>query len=83
MSTACSCSRSIGRRKNGRAGPRRSPSLGAFLAWIAGLLESGNVVLDIDPMTGLLNDMRLKEPPSTHFHDEARVLLGAAGPYRD
>lgn len=58
-----------------------APSLGGFLEWIAGLLESGNFILDTDPETGRLSDMRLKEPESTHFHDEARVLLGAAGPY--
>ena len=58
-----------------------APSLGAFLQWLAGLLESGNFRLDAVPGTPALRDFRLKDPPSDHFHDGARDLLGAPGPY--
>lgn len=58
-----------------------APSLGRFLEWIADLLESGNVRLDAEPGTRRLRDFRLKSPPSDHFHDGARELLGAPGPY--
>lgn len=56
-------------------------SLGQFLAWIADLLESGNFRLDVEPGEALLRDFRLKDPPVDHFHDGARALLGASGPY--
>lgn len=58
-----------------------APSLGGFLEWIAGLLESGNFRLDDEPGSPRLRDFRLKDPPSDHFHDGARDLLGAPGPY--
>lgn len=56
-------------------------SLGKFLAWIADLLESGNFRLDVEPGETVLRDFRLKSPPSDHFHDGARALLGAPSPY--
>lgn len=56
-------------------------SLGRFLQWIAGLLESGNVRLDAAPGEQLLRRFRLKDPPVDHFHDGLRTLLGAPGPF--
>lgn len=54
-----------------------APSLGAFLEWIAGLLESGNFRLAADPGEQVLRAFRLKDPRSDHFHDGARKILGA------
>ena len=54
-------------------------SLGKFLEWIAGLLESGNFRLDDDGKQRL-RQFRLKSPESYGFHDGARKLLGAPGP---
>lgn len=55
-------------------------SLGAFLSWIADLLESGNFSFG-DEQQQSLREFQLKSPPDTHFHDGARKLLGAPGPY--
>jgi len=55
-------------------------SLGTFLEWIAGLLESGNFRLDAKAGERVLRQFRLKDPPSDDFHDGARILLGAPGP---
>lgn len=56
-------------------------SLGRFLDWVAGLLENGNFelvpVADEEP----LQSFQLKEPSTDHFHDGARALIGAPGPY--
>ena len=54
-------------------------SLGNFLEWIADLLESGNFRLEAEPRERVLRRFRLKDPPSDHFHDGARILLGAPG----
>jgi cell wall assembly regulator SMI1 len=56
-------------------------SLGQFLDWVAGLLESGN--FELVPVEGEepLHSFQLKEPSTDHFHDGARVLLGTPGPY--
>lgn len=56
-------------------------SLGQFLNWIAGLLESGN--FELEPSSGdqMLPNFRLKQPSTDHFHDGARILLGAPEPY--
>ncbi|MCL6699609.1 SMI1/KNR4 family protein [Sphingomonas sp. NSE70-1] len=56
-------------------------SLGKFLEWIASLLESGNFRLEAEPGEQVLREFRLKNPPSDHFHDGARKLLGAPGPF--
>jgi len=56
-------------------------SLGRFLEWVADLLEGGNFRLDVETGVPLLRDFRLLEPPSDHFHDGARTLLGAPSPY--
>ena len=56
-------------------------SLGKFLEWIAGLLESGNFRLDAQAGEPMLRQFRLKDPPSDGFHDGARQLLGAPGPF--
>lgn len=56
-------------------------SLGKFLEWIAGLLESGNFKLQAEPGKRLLRQFRLKNPSASEFHDGARALLGAPGPY--
>lgn len=56
-------------------------SLGQFLDWIATLLESGNFRLDIDADEEVLRQFRLKHPPTDHFHEGARVLLGAPGQF--
>lgn len=55
-------------------------SLGKFLEWIAGLLGSGNFRLEAaeEPV---LRRFRLKAPPSNGFHEGARSLLGAPGPF--
>ncbi len=55
-------------------------SLGKFLEWIAGLLEGGNFRLDGEGEEKL-RLFRLKEPPEDHFHEGARILLGAPGPF--
>lgn len=52
-------------------------SLGKFLAWIAGLLESGNYRLKSTTDEVVLRQFRLKQPPEDHFHKGARRLLGA------
>lgn len=61
--------------------PVLAESLGKFLEWIAGLLESGNFRLESQPGETVLRKFRLKNPPSAEFHDGARLLLGAPGPY--
>ena len=55
-------------------------SLGKFLEWIAGLLESGNFRLD-ETGEQRLRLFRLKTPPVEHFHEGARILLGAPGQF--
>lgn len=52
-------------------------SLGNFLEWIAGLLESDNFRLKAVGGEVVLRQFRLKQPPSDHFHQGARILLGA------
>ena len=56
-------------------------SLGKFLGWIAGLLEGGNFKLDAQEGVQRLRLFRLKTPPAEHFHEGARALLGAPGPF--
>lgn len=56
-------------------------SLGQFLGWIARLLESGNYRLHAAPEEQVLRQFRLKDPPTDHFHDGARLLLNAPGPF--
>lgn len=56
-------------------------SLGKFLDWIARLLESGNFRLETAPHEVVLRQFRLKQPPSDHFHEGARLLLGAPGQF--
>lgn len=56
-------------------------SLGAFLSWIADSLESGNVRLTVEPGETVLHNFQLRDPADDHFHDGARILLGAPGPY--
>lgn len=56
-------------------------SLGGFLGWIADLLESGNYRLTTAAGEQRLRDFALRDPPVDHFHDGARKLLGAPGPY--
>lgn len=56
-------------------------SLGKFLEWIAGLLESGNCRLEVAADEEILRQFRLKQPPSDHFHEGARILLGAPGQF--
>lgn len=58
-----------------------APSLGGFLNWIGGLLESGNVRLKAAPGERVLREFRLKVPPVDDFHEGARALLGAPGPF--
>lgn len=58
-----------------------APSLGTFLAWIADLLEGGNFRLGIEPGETVLREFRLKWPQADHFHEGARELLGAPGPF--
>ena len=52
-------------------------SLGTFLQWILGLLESGNFRLGLAEGEIVLRKFRLKQPAVDHFHEGARVLLGA------
>lgn len=54
-----------------------APSLGAFLAWIANLLESANFRLGPEPGHVMIREFRLKTPPTDYFPDGARKLLGA------
>lgn len=56
-------------------------SLGKFLGWIADLLESGNFRLEAESGERVLRQFRLNNPPSDHFHEGARMLLGAPGAY--
>ena len=56
-------------------------SLGRFLAWIAGLLESGNFRFQVGGGETVLRPFRLKTPAVDHFHEGARSLLGAPGPF--
>lgn len=56
-------------------------SLGRFLSWIADLLESGNFRLKVGAGEARLRAFALRDPPSDHFHEGARKLLGAPGPY--
>ena len=56
-----------------------APSLGAFLEWIADLLESGNFRLTAAPGKIVLRQFRLKQPQSDDFSEGARLLLGAPG----
>ncbi len=56
-------------------------SLGQFFAWIAGLLESGNFRLRAAAGEVVLREFRLKEPATDHFHEGARILLGAPGQF--
>ena len=58
-----------------------APSLGRFLEWIADLLESGNFRFDAVTGEQILRLFRLKDPAEDHFHEGARKLLGAPGPY--
>jgi cell wall assembly regulator SMI1 len=54
-------------------------SLGTFLEWIAGLLESGNFRLVAGTGETALRQFRLRTPAEDSFHDGARRLLGAPG----
>lgn len=56
-------------------------SLGQFLEWLADLLESGNFRLGPSEDEGMLRQFRLKQPPSNHFHEGARILLNAPGQF--
>lgn len=56
-------------------------SLGQFLDWVAGLLESGNFRLEAAADEEVLRRFRLKEPSTNHFHEGARILLGAPGQF--
>lgn len=56
-------------------------SLGQFLNWVAGLLESGNFRLRTAADEVVLRQFRLKEPRVDHFHEGARILLGAPGQF--
>jgi cell wall assembly regulator SMI1 len=56
-------------------------SLGKFLDWIAGLLESGNFRLKAAAGEVVLREFRLKQPATDHFHEGARILLGAPGQF--
>ena len=56
-------------------------SLGRFLSWVAGLLESGNFRLEASAGEEVLRKFRLKQPPTDHFHEGARILLGAPGQF--
>ena len=56
-------------------------SLGGFLAWIADLLEAGNFRFDVKAGETVLRQFRLKTPSVDDFHDGARDLLGAPGPF--
>ena len=52
-------------------------SLGQFLEWVAGLLESGNFRSQTAKDEVVLRQFRLKQPLSGHFHEGARILLSA------
>lgn len=52
-------------------------SLGQFLDWVARLLESGNFRLKTAADEVVLRQFRLKQPQVDHFHEGARILLGA------
>jgi cell wall assembly regulator SMI1 len=56
-------------------------SLGKFIGWIADLLEGGNYRLTTENGEQRLRDFALRDPPVDHFHDGARKLSGAPGPY--
>ena len=57
-------------------------SLGGFLEWIAVLLEGGNFRLEArKEELPLLRLFRLKSPLANDFHDGARIMLGAPGPF--
>lgn len=56
-------------------------SLGGFLSWLADLLEAGNFRLDDVPGEQRLRLFRLKSPATDDFHEGARRLLGAPGPF--
>lgn len=56
-------------------------SLGTFLEWIAGLLESGNFRVETRLEERVLRQFRLKVPPTDSFHEGARALIGAPGPF--
>lgn len=56
-------------------------SLGKFFEWIAGLLEGGNFRLQAAENEVVLRQFRLKQPPADHFHEGARILLGAPGQF--
>jgi cell wall assembly regulator SMI1 len=56
-------------------------SLGQFLSWTADLLEGGNFRLNTKEGEVVLRQFRLKQPPSDHFHEGARILLGAPGQF--
>ncbi len=58
-----------------------APSLGAFLRWIAGLLEAGNFRLDVAPGEQVLRAFRLKQPAVDGFAQGARILVGAPGQF--
>jgi cell wall assembly regulator SMI1 len=55
-------------------------SLGGFLQLLAELLESGNFRLEPESEAPELCSFLLKAPPSDHFHDGIRELLGIPGP---
>lgn len=57
-------------------------SLGQFLSWIANLLENGNFRLRVAPNEVVLRQFRLKQPATDHFHEGARILLGAPGQFK-
>lgn len=56
-------------------------SLGHFLDWVAKLLEGGNFRLSGAADEVVLRQFRLKEPRVDHFHEGARRILGAPGPF--
>ena len=56
-------------------------SLGRFLEWIADLLEGGNFRLKLNHGERVLRQFRLKTPAVDRFHEGARSLLGAPGPF--
>lgn len=56
-------------------------SLGKFLKWIADLLASGNFRLGRGHQERILREFRLKTPATDSFHEGARILLGAPGPF--
>lgn len=56
-------------------------SLGEFLGWVAELLERGNFRLEVAADETVLREFRLKLPEVDHFHEGARILLGAPGQF--